>query len=51
MNINQLRFIFAIVAAYFISSCDKHEWDDTKKMFKPHGHAESGHDDGNKEAH
>ncbi|MDB4721313.1 hypothetical protein OAF65_06310 [Verrucomicrobiales bacterium] len=41
-----LRFIFAIVAAYFISSCDKHEWEDTKKMFEPHGHAESGQNEG-----
>ena len=46
-----LKTILAIVALYCISSCDKHEWDDTKKMFKPHGHAESGHDDTKKEAH
>lgn len=38
-----LRLIFAIGATYFISSCDKHKWDDTKKMFKPHGHGEAGH--------
>ena len=38
-----LRLIFAIGATYFISSCDKHKWDDTKKMFKPHGHGGAGH--------
>ena len=46
MNMDYLRFIFAIVAAYFISSCDKHEWEDTKKMFEPYGHAESGQNEG-----
>jgi len=46
MNMDYLRLIFAIIATYFISSCDKHKWDDTKNMFKPHDHAESGHDDG-----
>ena len=45
MNMDYLRLIFAIVAAYFISSCDKHKWDDTKNMFKPHGHGEADHGD------
>ena len=51
MNMDFLKIIFAMVAAYFISSCDKHEWKDTKKMFKPHGHTESGHNDEHNEAH
>jgi len=46
MNMDYLRLIFAIIATYFISSCDKHKWDDTKNMFKSHDHAESGNDDG-----
>ena len=39
-----IRIIFVFAAAYFISSCDKHKWDNTKNMFKPHGHVDSDHD-------
>ncbi len=44
MNKDHIRIIFVIAAAYFISSCDKHKWDNTKNMFKPHGHVDSDHD-------
>ena len=44
MNKDHIRIIFVFAAAYFISSCDKHKWDDTKNMFKPHGHVDSDHD-------
>ncbi|MFL2484595.1 MAG: hypothetical protein ACJ0KA_09670 [Verrucomicrobiales bacterium] len=35
--------ITIISLVLFSSSCDKHEWEDTKKLFEPHGSSEGEH--------
>ncbi|MEC7225113.1 MAG: hypothetical protein VX016_09365 [Verrucomicrobiota bacterium] len=37
--------IFAALTAFLFlfSSCDKHEWKDTKKLFEKHGGSDSEH--------
>ena len=46
----------ASVLAFFVglSSCEKHDWDKTKKLYESHdahGHADHGHDDHSENSH
>jgi hypothetical protein len=45
LKMKKILSIFAALTAFLFlfSSCDKHEWKDTKKLFEKHGGSDSEH--------